>query len=202
MTGFRKTKRRFFQSLTTPIDFFKTEKKGIKGKHPGFLNTVAYSVLLSLTISSLHHLLQSIFYKRRYLVTDIYFTLWLLIAILLYFHSTINCQSCILPIEVIVIYRLIESISREFWVVFYRKERLTSSSRVLVLVFINYITVTALFGFLNQNGITGYKKALSISSTFSFNIQSTQELEVIQAIYCLIFMIVIISIFIGRATTK
>jgi len=154
-------------------------------------------------LASPHHLLQSLFPTRRYVVTDVYVLASLLVA-----AATTSCAFggwspvCFPPSAVLAFaagYRLVEILSRELWIILYRTDRLTSFSRVLSVSLLNYATATALFGYLYGTGGSGFRDAATISLTFSPLEAPVSTLQLIQGAYCLAFLIVVVAAFVARA---
>lgn len=194
----------YLKPMSGPKTVFSEERDDIEGDYPGFINLLVHYVFAIHTLLSFHHIAQSISGQYRYLVTDIYFSAWALFALIVGLCDlglVSRCATVVFPGLVIwlVVYRLIEILPREIWVIFYRDEGLTSTSRVAAVAVLNYATITGLFGYLYGTG--GFRKAIEISLTFSASVEMS-GLEILQAAYCFVFSVIILATFIGRVQPK
>jgi hypothetical protein len=181
------------------------EERRLYGTQPGFINALFQALLALCAVLSLHHVLRSAFPKYRYFVGDLYVVAWLLIVV-----ATASCalggafQACLEPAHymtpIVVAYRLIEILSRELWVILYRKKPITSFPRVLSVAIVNYAMATGLFGYLYGTGEKGFEQAAVISLAFTPLEPITTRLELVQGGYCLAFLIVVLAVFIAQAT--
>jgi len=80
---------------------------------------------------------------------------------------------------------------------------MTSFSRVLAVAFVNYVTITGLFGHLYGGRAEGYVAAMTISLSFSpAHGPASVWVEVLQAAYCFTFIAIILAVFVGRIRLK
>ncbi len=191
-------RRRFLRTVTEPISEWNHDKHKI-----GFIDPVVHLLLVILTLLSPHHWLQStpdLGRIDRYVKTDIYFLSWALFALLSFLCAGGGwCTPAPKPITVLIWWRLVEAISRELWIILYRRKPLTPAPRVLVVALVNYATITGLFGYLYAQGEIGFKKAASISLTFSPPEGMPRgAMETAQSVYCLLFIIIIFATFVAR----
>ena len=173
------------------------------GAHPGFINTAFHAVLALCVLASLHHILQSVAPKKRFLFGDIYVAAWLVLVV-----AGTSCALsgwsavCFAPgrfLTAIAAYRLTEILSRELWIILYPGKPLTSFSRVLSVSIVNYATATGLFGYLYGTGDLGFRQAATISLTFAPFEPPLGALQIVQGTYCVAFLIVIVTAFVARA---
>lgn len=191
----------FKKSYILPYSKYKDFKSSNYCK--GFLDPIIHKILVYLTLFSLHHFLQSIFRRIRYLITDLYCSAWFIAGIgifLLFTKINIFCiKHSLLIIQILFIYRLGEIISRELWVLFYREKNLTSASRVLIIALLNYWSSILFFAYLYNEGHLGYKKSILIGLTFSpSDTDNLIFLELFQSVYCITYISVLIAFFVSR----
>jgi amino-acid N-acetyltransferase len=174
--------------------------------NPGFISVIASTVFAVLQLLSMHRLLQSLLPRWRYLLTDLYFVAWAGLVLLLAgcAAGAVPAAACMIALSgttfAVVVYRLVEIISRELWIVLYRRGPLTSPARTLVLAVLNYATIAGLFGVLYNDGPGGFQRALAISFALpADDAVAPTTLSWVQSAYCVVFSAVVISRFIARA---
>lgn len=200
----KKFKKEFFY----PLKEFHKRRTESFANATGFLDSFFHYILAILSLLSIHHLFQSIFPKKRFWVTDFYCTAWFLFGLGTFICIWNNYSFCLEQnspnlILVFVIYRLVESILREIWILLYRNKELSSASRLLVISWLNYVTAIFLFGLVYEQGIIGYKKSFLIGLSFSpSNFENFTFIELGQSVYCIIFITLLVSVFVSKISTS
>jgi hypothetical protein len=167
----------------------------------GFLDPTFHLALAVLVMLSPHHILQSLFVRRRYEATDAYLVLWGAFGCALAAHYAPLKVPENLPgfLRWLIVLRLAELIVRELWIVLYRRQSVVRKARPIVIAIANYAVAALLFGALRSAEPHGFSRAAWIALSFTPLSEAfeNQGLDLAQAAYCLVFITSVLATFIA-----